>query len=172
MGRQIFNIKKGKHYPKGIHLGITFKKYIKFICSFDKSCLYDLGDNDNYDVNKLYGFSTTWFHQIQSGRVGWRCIDGENIQIVTYSYNDGVRSLDDIDVLGEVKPNENFICSITDDEDSYTYTFEKVDDPNSYVIAKDKKQKDWFIFHYLLYPYFGGNRTAPHDMEIYLRRIK
>jgi len=165
-------IKKNKHNPKGLHLDITFKKSIKFICSFDESCLYDLGDNDNYDVNKLYGFSTTWFHHIQSGRVGWRCIDSKKIQIVTYSYNDGVRSLDDIDVLGEVYPNEEFVCSITDEEDAYTYTFEKLNDPNSHIVAKDKKRKDWFLFHYLLYPYFGGNRTATHDMIINLRRIK
>lgn len=171
MGKEIFNIKKGKHYPKGLHFGVTFKKHIEFICSFDKSCLYDLEDNDNYDVNKLYGFSTTWFHHVQSARLGWRCLDGKHIQIVTYSYNDGVRSLDDIDVLGEVLPDEEFKCRISDEENSYMYTFVILDRPDTLRIARDKKEKDWFIFHYLLYPYFGGNRTAPHNMKINLRRI-
>jgi hypothetical protein len=61
-----YYILKGKHSAKGLHLGFTLKKKIAFECKFGEGCVYgDLGDNDNYDINKLYGFSTTWFNSTQ-----------------------------------------------------------------------------------------------------------
>jgi hypothetical protein len=167
-----YKIKKDKHYPSGFNFGITFSRFVKFRCKFDKSCLYYIPDNDKYDINKLCGFSTTWFHHKQSGRVGWRCVDGESIEILTYSYNNGVREQNDTDFLGIVMPEEEFEISIYDNEDSYIYTFEIVGDRYSKMKCIDNKKKDWFFFHYLLYPYFGGNKTAPHDMSIYLKRLK
>ena len=166
-------IKKGKHRANGFNFGIIFKKSIRFRCKFDESCLYDLGNTDNFDINKLYGFSTTYFHQKQSGRVGWRCIDKKNIQLLSYSYNDSNRSLEDSELLGEVKPNELFECKITDYEDHYLYEKKKKKNGRFQITshAIDKKQKDWFLFHYILFPYFGGNNPAIHDMKIYLKKI-
>ena len=163
-----YEIKKGKHYPKGIHFGITFYKRVAFRCYFDESCLYDHGSGENYDINKLFGFSTTYFHHKQSGRVGWRCLDGENIQLVTYSYNDWFRDGYDSNVIGIVKPNEEFMCTVEDRETHYRYTFDKGKEFNE---DNDAKLPDWFFFHYILYPYFGGNLPAPHDMKIYLERL-
>lgn len=173
MGKmKTYIIKKGKHYPKGFHFNFTFKNSVKFKCKFDESCLYYFDDGDKHDINKLCGFSTTWFHHRQSGRIGWRCVNGKEIEIVTYSYNDGTREQHETDILGIVKPNEEFEVSIRDNEDSYIYTFENLNVAGSFIRAIDKKQKDWFFFHYLLYPYFGGNKTAPHDMKIYLQKLK
>lgn len=167
-----YQLVKGKHSAKGIHLGITFKKKIVFECAFDKSCLYgDIGDGDNYDINKLYGFSTTWYHHKQSGRVGWRCLDGKNIELLTYSYNDGKRENREHDILGVVKPDEWFRCTIEDLEDKYLYTFQKTSWIKKMVTKEDAKQKDWFLFHYILYPYFGGNKAAPHDMNLTIQRL-
>lgn len=163
-------IKKGKHYPTGLHLGLSFTKYIHYECMFDESCLYDIDGVDKYDINKLFGFATTFHHHRQSARVGWRCIDGENIQLVTYSYNDGFREPHETDILGVVKPNEKFRCSIVDLEQSYLYTF-KMSDGTRETFFHDAKKPDWFLFHYRLYPYFGGNKTAPHDMIIYLNKL-
>ena len=166
-------IKKGKHKASGFHFGLTFKKSIKFQAKFHESCLYNLGNNDNYDINKLYGFSTTIFHHKQSARIGWRCIDGENIEILTYSYNDSNRDLTDSEILGDVKPNELFQCEITDNEDHYLYKFYKIKNDKFEIVSSaiDKKQKDWFLFHYILYFYFGGNNTAPHDMKAWIKKI-
>lgn len=167
----VYRIKKGKHSSSGLHFGITFKKTVIYRCSFDESCLYLFEDQDKYDVNKLCGFSTTWFHHIQSGRIGWRCIDGNLIEILTYSYNNKKRNLSDMDVLGEVLPNQEFEVTITDTEDFYKYTFEILGHKSTRTIFLDKKEKDWFLFNYLLFPYFGGNKTAPHNMYINLKRI-
>jgi hypothetical protein len=164
-------IKKGKHYPSGFHLGLTFTKYIDFECMFSEDCLYDMEGVDKFDINKLYGFTTTFYHHRQSARVGWRCIDGENIQIVTYSYNDGFREPHECDILGVVKPNEKFRCGIVDLETSYLYTFKMNDGTGETTFFHDAKKPDWFFFHYLLFPYFGGNKTAPHDMVIYINKL-
>lgn len=160
-------IKEGKHYPKGLHFGLTFSNKISFRAMFDKSCLYHFGDIDDYDINKLCGFSTTWFHQKQSARVGWRVLDKNLIQIVTYSYNDGIRQNTETDVLGVVKPGEVFYCEIEDLENKYKYSFRKANS-KSIETHTDVKIPDWFLFHYYLFPYFGGNKVAPHDMKLFL----
>ena len=165
----IFKIKKGKHKSSGIHFGFTLKNEIKFEGIFHESCLYKFNDVDAYDINKLYGISTTYFHQKQSARVGWRCLDGVNIELLTYSYNNGNRIINESNVLGLVKPNEKFYVTIIDQEDNYKYTFQKENSKD--VTVFDPKKRDWFIFHYYLYPYFGGNKTAPHDMKISIKKL-
>ncbi len=157
-----YTIKKGKH-DSGLHFGITFKNKIEILAKFDANCLYDLGTNDNYDINKLFGFSTEYNHQKQSARIGWRCLDGENIEILTYTYNNSVRTTET--VLGRVKPGQEFECSIEDIETDYIYFFKG----NGYTVkVRDAKQKDTVLFKYLLYPYFGGNIPAPNNMTMYV----
>jgi hypothetical protein len=162
-----FRINKNFHYSWGLHhFGITFKNKIAFRAKFDKSCLYDLKNVNNYDINKLFGFSTTFFHHNQSARIGWRRHDDYSLEIVTYSYNNGDRV--DETLLGIVKPNQVFTCTIEDTETHYKYTFYSNDEFNSVL---DEKKKDKVLFKYLLWPYFGGNQTAPHDMIMYIERI-
>ena len=163
-------IKQGEHYPKGFHLGITFRPSIIFEAYFDANCLYDLKGGDNYGINKLYGFTATYYQHKQSARFGWRCLDGKNIQIVTYTYNQ------ETDILGTVKPQELFTCGIVDLEESYLYAFKK-ESKSSESFYHNAKQilvsgkPDWFLFHYKLFPYFGGNQPAPHNMNIYIKNI-
>ena len=166
-----FKIKKGKQ-RSGFHFGFTFKKIITFEASFDEGCLYEfpVGDKDREDINKLFGISTTWFHHRQSARIGWRCLDNKNIELLTYSYNDGVRKNEEHDILGTVKPNQKFKCQIEDLEQKYLFKFMKEGD-YSYVTAFDLKKPDWFIFHYFLWPHFGGDKMAPQDMKIKIERL-
>ncbi len=164
MGR--YTIKAGKHYSR-FHVGVTFGKKVAYKCMFNESCLYDLESNDNYDINKLCGFSTKYNHHYQSARIGWRCVDGKTIEIVTYTYNDHSR-LKEI-FLGHVLPNEEFECSIEDVETAYVYKFRK---DGSEVTVRTPKHPDKVIFKYLLFPYFGGNIPSPHHMVMYVDRIK
>lgn len=163
-----FIIEKGKHSAKGFHFGLTFSNKIFFTGSFDKSCLYKFNDVDDWDINKLFGFSTTFYHHKQSARVGWRIYDSNKFELLTYSYNKGVRCNNETDRLGIVNPNEKFFCEIIDTENEYVYKF-KSESNNKEIIKFDPKSKDWFIFHYYLWPYFGGNKPAPHDMLIWLK---
>lgn len=157
----IFKIKKGNHYPTGIHFGITFSNTLEFEARFDETCLYSFDDNDIYDINKLYGLSTSYHHHVQSARFGWRCLDGENIEILTYSYDNSERLQSE--VLGTVKPNENFYCKLEIKKDKFIYNF------NNVKTVEVEKGNSWWM-KYRLYPYFGGNKTAPHDMFIYINK--
>lgn len=164
-----YTIKKGKHYS-GFNFGFTFKNSISFCCMFSENCLYKpLPHPDTLDINKLCGFSTTIFHHKQSGRIGWRCVDesGE-IELVTYSYNSGKREISDQQVIARVEPNKLFTVYIEDFETHYLYT---VTYKGKSYTNSDKKTYDWLPFKYLLYPYFGGNNPAPHNMNIYMSKI-
>lgn len=163
-----FRIKSGSHYSWGLHhFGITFKKKIACRAKFDKSCQYDLKNVNNYDINKLFGFSTTFFHHNQSARIGWRRYNDHAIEVVTYSYSNG--KVVPETVLGVVKPDQIFTCTIEDTEKEYVYTFYSED---MFTRTADNKKSDKVLFKYLLWPYFGGNQKAPHDMTIYLEWIK
>lgn len=136
---------------------------------FMPNCKYQL--LENYDqVNKLFGFSEG-FHHWNSARIGWRCVDGENIELLAYCYINGQRI---IKPMITCKPGTWVFCNIQSKPSKYVL---KALSPNnqSITISVDKGKK-WSIytffklFIYKLFPYFGGKIAAPHDMEI--RMIK
>lgn len=163
-----FTIKKGSHYSFRCgfipHFGITFKNTISFSVKFDDSCLYDLGDSDNYDVNKLYGLSTSYNHTIQSARIGWRCIDNKHIELMTFAHDEN--KFLEPKVLGSVLPNEWVDCKIIIKDYSYIFYFTK--NKNTNIIVVNKRMKSC-KFKYKLFYYFGGNKTAPHNMCVYIK---
>jgi hypothetical protein len=161
-----FHIKQNTHNTWGLHhLGFTFKDKISFKAEFDESCLYDLESVNNLDINKLFGFSTTLWHHNQSARVGWRRHGDDSIELLTYSYDNKKRIYQ---TLGIVKPDQEFTCTIEDIETHYVYTF---NDGNTFKKVSDPKLGDKLWFKYFLWPYFGGDQTAPQNMLIYLERI-
>ena len=51
-----YTIKAGKHRAWPFRFGLYwFKKKICFRVSFDQSCKYQLADDDQLDINKLFG---------------------------------------------------------------------------------------------------------------------
>lgn len=164
---EIYTIKKGKH-SSGFHLGMTCKSTLRFSVMFLESCLYDIKDNDDYDINKLFGFSTSYFHHNNSARIGWRCNDKKEIELFAYAYVNGKRHHV---YLGNVNVNVDFTCTIIDNENEYLFKVIVSEYTDNEIITKNynariEKKRDWFLFHYYLYPYFGGDKTAPHSMKI------
>lgn len=163
-----YTIRKNYHSSKLFgflpHFGFTYKDTIKFECKFDSSCLYDLGDIDNWDTNKLFGVSTSYNHMIQSARFGWRCVDKENIEVMAFVHDEHF-FLEPM-VLGSVKPNELFEGKIVVKDLSFTFLFNKGNKPN--VVLIPKKTKGW-DFKYKLFPFFGGNEKAPHNMKLWIK---
>ena len=137
---------------------------------FFPSCTYRL--SENYDqVNKLYGFSEG-FHHWNSARIGWRCVDGENIELLAYCYINGQRV---IKPMIKCKPETWVFCNIQNKNSKYVF---KALTPNNQSITvsvdKDKKFSVYNLFKlfmYKLYPYFGGKIAAPHDMSLYIIKL-
>ncbi len=164
----VYKIPRGKHSAEGLHFGLTFKREIKFKASFAESCLYHFGDTDDYDVNKLFGYSVVWYHHHkQSARFGWRCLNGVDIEILTYTYNEGERQQPQL--LHAIRPNQEFIGSIYDHPNYFLF---EMDISGIHVSKMIEKKKTSIPLRYYLYPYFGGNKLCPYDMFINVEKIK
>lgn len=159
-----YTIPKGEHssdHPIKLYTG---KSSFNFSVNFDESCRYDLGTIDQLDINKLAGISFG-YHQTNSIRIGWAYnVINQNIDLYSYCYLNGNRLTDtigscSIGVDTSIKLNLNFKANTfnitlnggTNHEFIYKYPFLKLG--------------------YYLYPYFGGNNPAPHEMVIYLDGI-
>jgi len=163
-------IKKNRHYPIPLapfSLPIWVNKYNYTVISHDfnftDSCMFDLVDADQHDVNKLFGFSIGYHHKT-SFRFGWRPILKNNdIQIVAYEYQEGVRL--PTMIIDEVKLNEwhNFNIKYSPIQESTTYTF------NGNTFTNEVNIEKKYGLGYTLGVFFGGNEKAPHDITIYMK---
>ena len=116
-----------------------------------------------YDINKLYGFSDCDSnHHVNSARFGWRW-NGQAIEIHAYCY---VNSKRISAVLGTVKINEPAKMSIAIVTGKYMF------DLKGEVHTMPRGCPGNFARGYQLYPYFGGDETAPHDVRILIREQK
>jgi hypothetical protein len=139
-----YHIKKGRNRASPLRLGIHFGKTSEsYEVIFDESCRYDLVDEDQEDWNKLTGWSYGLHHQ-NSVRLGWKYNSKvDKILVCRYIYENGIRREEDI----------------TEYEIGIKHTMRL----SSKLIPK---------WGYTLGLFFGGNKTAPHNMKIYLKRIK
>ncbi len=158
---EIYTIPKGKHYS-------TYKTeflqadYLAFDAQFDESAQYISSTEENqWDTNKLFGFADcNSHHHDNSVRFGWRWID-DRIEILAYCYVNGERIIEQIGITHPGEVNQ-YRIELTDTE--YRLTM----DSNSVSIPRTKPCDRGA--YYLLFPYFGGDETAPHDISILIRR--
>lgn len=155
-------IRQGQHYADGT----TGYKPVSgtgmhFQVKFDSSCVYTTVDPVNQgDINKLYGFSDCeTLHQENSARVGWLW-NGTAIELHAYCYKNSVRSSK---LLGTIKLGETKSVGIDLSGEKYVFTYEGKQTEMSRNCSGSK------FNGYQLYPYFGGDETAPHQMKIYIR---
>lgn len=159
-----YKIKKGKHYS-GFRICPTYNKTIsKYEVIFTESCLYDLHNEDQYDINKLFGLSYM-HHHIDSARFGWRA-DGDKIELSLYCYRDGERHMKEICHLDTGKTYTLAIKNIGN-----YYEFLVSSDTSSFMAYAKVTKPITVTLGYKLWPYFGGNEPAPHDMEIMMKKI-
>lgn len=154
-----FIIGKGDHYssPRKTSLfrgdKITFKAY------FNETAIYDLGDEDQLDTNKLYGTSDCGnFHQENSARFGWRW-NNNQLEIMAFTHVHGKFYYQ---FIGPADLNKAFSYEIalSSDKSAYIFTF------NGKSVSMERGCRDSIIKGYKLYPYFGGNEVAPHEVMI------
>lgn len=156
-----YKIKQGRHraYPLslGIHTGKTSESYEVI---FDESCRY-VPDEEN-DWNKLVGWSYGMHHK-NSIRIGWRYNSSRDImELASYTYDSGIRK--DIHIADvELNKKCEIIILAGSGElsiivDSFWYHSEPI----------------WMkpTWGYNLGLFFGGNETAPHDMKVWIKKLK
>jgi hypothetical protein len=163
-------IKKGNHYPfPGFAIGLP--KWVsknKLTTAdadfyFTESCLYDLKDEDQHDVNKLFGFSIGYHHKT-SFRFGWRPIlETRQIEIVAYEYHDNLRQA--TIPIGKIEINKwyRFVMGFFPliQKTVYSINGTNLGATNSVNIKKK------YGLGYTLGFYFGGNETAPQDIIVF-----
>jgi hypothetical protein len=162
----IFTIEKGKHSSdQWVHKLLNWKgKAFHYLVCFEDNCQYDIGMPDQLDVNKLIGFSLSSNHHDNSVRFGWRS-HGDNIVIYSYSYTQGSRIVKEI---GSVKLGEEFVVYLRQEGKDFVYGFHTQNaKPREFRL----KMPDNVRPTYMLWPYFGGNQTAPHRMKISLSQL-
>jgi len=85
-------IREGRH-RSNISFFVPFinKCMMSYSVVFTNSCEYDLVNNDQYDINKIFGLSFGLHHK-NSARFGWRWnTEKKKIEILAYVYVNGKR---------------------------------------------------------------------------------
>lgn len=159
MSYKSFKIKKGKH-SSGLRVVPVFGRNLSYKVIFTQSCLYRFDDEDQYDVNKLFGISDDFNHAENSARFGWRC-KGNQIEIMVYVKSGGQMVTFP---LGCVDPDVSHDYSISIEDETYKFTFD------GEVVSVPRTSRYNFI-RYHLFPYFGGNKPAPHAVEIKIKDL-
>lgn len=167
---ETFSIKKGDH-GSGLNYEELYHEYLVYDVIFDESAIYSTVDpNNQADVNKLFGFSDCNSNHVEnSARFGWRWYQDE-LQILGFVHFEG-----DIQILelGAVELNKAYRYEVYLDDDEYLFRIDGVTDSFTNGIARmNRSAKVCEVgYYYRLWPYFGGDETAPQDINIFMRRV-
>lgn len=158
-----YSIPRGTHYSNNNSYREVELSEMKFLVKFDSTAIYTTQDPSNqFDINKLYGFSDNGAgHHEFSARYGWRWSTGA-LRLFAYVYNQGgviSKELTTVAIGAEVS------CSIQVTASSYLFTTNGITErlPRMATTPKGKG--------YQLYPYFGGDEKAPHQVNIWIRNL-
>jgi hypothetical protein len=156
-----YKIRAGKNYATGAHLAAHTGE-LHALVMFDGSAEYNTKDPANQsDINKLIGFSDcNSDHHDNSARFGWNWdAHAKKIKLYAYCYIDGISE-------------HKLIRAISSDS---VYDLKIVVLPDNYMFFVDHvglimdRRKRCINCGYMLFPYFGGTETAPHDIKIRMK---
>lgn len=165
-GYDIYTIREGNHYPDGTHFAFSGST-INFEAVLTQSCYYDESiQGDKTGWNKLYGITSSRIHT-HSARMVWRPgATPDTFRLAAYVYIGGDRLIEELGTVDADTPFQGKVAYksgkkieislIKSPTDITTKTFSDA-------------RKPWPLFR--AYPYFGGQSTAPHDMEIWVKNI-
>jgi len=162
LGFRVYTILEGEH-SSGTFINHPDNSRIVFKFLLDESAIYEsIVPENQYDVNKIYGMSDFGkIHQKYSIRLGWRYVEGQ-VELCWLRHEDGNHSSGKIKNI-EIDEVYNATINIT------TFYYQIVIDNDTTLVRRRPKGNWGLVRRYYLYPYFGGNEFAPHDIEI---RIK
>lgn len=156
-----YTIEKGNQYCNNNGLKAIEITEMKFSVRFDSTAIYETVLPENqYDINKLYGFSdNNADHHQYSARFGWRW-SGKALRLFAYIYNEGSvlsKELTTIAIGTEIN------CSIKLTSTNYLFTVNGITTQLPRMATTEKAKG------YQLYPYFGGDEVAPHQITIWIK---
>jgi hypothetical protein len=158
----VYTIKQGRHYADRNAYKKVSANQLRFAVTFDSSAIYTTTDPGNQgDINKLYGLSDCGSdHHTNSARFGWRWYGGK-LELHAYSYINQERKSA---YIGDIALGKATVCEIKLEDDKYVFTADgrSVSLPRLCNGAGEG---------YQLYPYFGGDETAPHDVKITIQEL-
>lgn len=158
-----YTIQKGNQYCDGNNYKTIETNEMAFAVKFDSTAIYQTTSPENqYDINKLYGFSdNNADHHQYSARFGWRWSDGA-LRLFAYVYNNGIV---DSKELATIPIGVEINCSIKVAASSYLFTV------NGAVTSMPRTATTEKAKGYQLYPYFGGDESAPHQIDIWIKTV-
>ena len=158
-----YTIPAGQHYADQNGFQTVAYNELKFNVKFDSSAIYKAVDPANQeDINKLYGFSdNNANHEQFSARFGWNWARGA-LRLYAYVYNSGERSFVEIT---SIQIGSEYTCSIKVSGDHYIFN------ANNKTIEMGRGSQTSKGSGYRLYPYFGGDETAPHEIDIWIKEL-
>ncbi|NDK54497.1 hypothetical protein GWO68_01075 [Pontibacter sp. BT213] len=158
----VYTIKKGQH-DSNAPFQIRNVSSLKFEATFNASAMYETAVKENQaDINKLYGVADCHTdHHTNSVRFGWRWFN-DQLEIHAYTYRNKERQSK---LLGVVELNKTYTYEIVLADNKYIFKLngETVELPRN---CNGKGEG------YQLYPYFGGDEVAPHDVTIAIRELE
>jgi hypothetical protein len=164
-----YTIQEGAHYCDQSSMKSVSGTVMNFVVKFDNTAIYDLpvdGYDRNLDVNKLWGFSEGFNNQYNSARIGWRYYNNE-LQLFAYVYVNGTVLRDPISYdpiyIKTVEINKEINCSIAVSGNNYVFTVDGT------VMTTARGATGTKYNGYQQYPYFGGEYTSPHLINIYVK---
>jgi hypothetical protein len=158
-----YTIQKGNQYCDANAYKAIETNEMKFAVKFDSTAIYETASPENQlDINKLYGFSDNDAdHHQYSARFGWRWSD-KALRLFAYVYNNGSVSSKELTV---VNIGAEISCSIKVTSANYLFTVNEVTTQLPRTATTEKAKG------YQLYPYFGGDEVAPHQINIWIKNL-
>lgn len=157
-----FTIQKGAHFCDQNPVKSITTSEMKFMVKFDSSAIYqtELPENQ-YAVNKLWGFSEGTSNHYNSARIGWSWTDNA-LRLYGYVYVSGelhYQKINSVTIGAEIS------CSIKLVAETYLFTV------NGVSVSLRRGTFGPQASGYQQYPYFGGNETAPHLITILIKSL-
>jgi hypothetical protein len=158
-----YTIKQGEHSADHYMYRAVKTNELKFVVKFDSSAIYQSQTEVNqFDINKLYGFSDNKAdHHQYSARFGWNWYN-KALHLFAYVYNEGNVVKQE---LGTIRIGSEVPCSIKIAGNNYVFTV------NDLSVSIPRLSATSGAEGYMLYPYFGGDETAPHDVNIQIKSL-
>jgi hypothetical protein len=178
-----YTIQQGNHYADGINFCPVFcKRRGEYLVTFHQSCIYDLGNSNQGDVNKLCGWGHL-DHRANGVRFGWRCVK-KMIELVGYLHvgpalfgkQPHQTHVFEPQLLIYPEKEYKLVIDMHDAGNLTEYFFDVIDPMTSLHLGRKVAQRPKLsqlqkMIGTKNYFYFGGNEVAQHTMQANLTEL-